>query len=43
MKTTLMNIFAKRLRSKASLAASLSPGRLVTFRRTGSDFLRFLW
>jgi hypothetical protein len=31
--------FAKRFRSKAPLAVSLSPGQLVERRRVGFDFL----
>jgi hypothetical protein len=36
----IMNLFPKRFRSKASSAASLSPGRFVSFGEIGSDFPR---
>ena len=35
-----VNLQYKRFRSKASSAASLSPGRLVSLRTKGFDFLR---
>ena len=35
-----MNLHYKRFRSKAPSAASLSPGRLLSLRTKGFDFLR---